>query len=403
MNFSFFPSDAHLGIGQLANEFFNSIGTLRDNVLKHKGDYDSDPEWRYHVRAGLNALRLAQVHFYQLSGTTLPSGDWSIRELCHEYSEEKCEPTHVKAGIGVNLVLTWITCLAVITILLLQLYRRLRDQNELSSHVGYQPPVEEGMPFEPVRQLEHETHQMQREISAKLNRLTVKLDDFIDERQTRFDSELDTLRATNRTQLTDIGLWRHKADEAQIRYYAVSLIPRIMGAEGDTVHDRLRNCLFRNFTLPEVQPDIIRRELGIPTPPGWILTSQAADDFITAHLPGLGSRLSWEKTLPGVDPAGGERFKRIAFSRHHLMNKLSLAQSVNSEQVNERDEAGQAGDSGSSDHEPYANNGGNGDRSEKADNNIESSQANPVLDQASAAAPGKINGDDDRAEREGEE
>ena len=63
----------------------------------------------------------------------------------------------------------------------------------------------------------------------KLNMLSVHINDFIDHQQKRLESRVEELQRENRAAKTDLALMRHKVDDAQMKYYAVSLIPRLLG------------------------------------------------------------------------------------------------------------------------------------------------------------------------------
>ena len=60
----------------------------------------------------------------------------------------------------------------------------------------------------------------------------------------------------------------------------------ILGAQGDTAEERLRNAAFREFKFPNHDPDLIRKELGgIVIPAGYNLTADEAVQYVYCYFP----------------------------------------------------------------------------------------------------------------------
>ena len=56
------------GMGSVATQMVSHIESVRSTIEDVRPTFVGDAEWDYHVRASMNALRLAQVHFHQLAG-----------------------------------------------------------------------------------------------------------------------------------------------------------------------------------------------------------------------------------------------------------------------------------------------------------------------------------------------
>ena len=333
-------------------QLVNLIESVRSTIQEARPTFAGDAEWDYHVRESMNAMRLAQVHFHQLAGISSESVLIGRSSWCFD---NKCNMDTILSGIGGQMFIT-VLFFGVLIILMvwhvfdsrredhghgredhdrdsLPTYRQATrhdaglapecleplaageggEESTASRHTrllrrlatprttgAAEPSTEEEgerlpqVPFEEI--LERNT--------AVLERLTAQINE-VEERSIRRNNEkLEKAQSENKRFKAEIMLTKHRLDELQRKYYKVSLIPRMLGAKGETVHERLRNALFHNFTFPEVRKHVIEKELGIPTPPDWILTTEAADEFISSHFPGTGTRLSWNRTLPGSTSLG---------------------------------------------------------------------------------------------------
>ena len=334
-------------INNLSLTLFDKVEAIRNQVTQYEARVtlnNQSPEWGYHLRGSRNALRLAQVHLHQLTGVAARPALSGQALYCFD---NECDMKQIRTGVGANLVLTWIVAIVIICAILWYAYRRLEAQREFEfpspDPSASPPPPSYSACYQEEEEVSRRPTGEQAESGPKTvewlvvqNEQTLKLDKILNlyttslahvttfsqhlkEQHDERLEELTALRRQNCTLKTDLTLIKQRADDAQIKYYSVSLLPRMLGAQGDTVQERLRNCIFRNFTFPEARPEVIEQELGIPIPPDWILTTEAADEYIQAHFPGLGSRLSWELgPLPGVNLTGASRFKRIIQSRHLL-------------------------------------------------------------------------------------
>ena len=332
-------------INNISLTLFDQVEAIRKKVTQYEARVilnNQSPEWGYHLRGSRNALRLAQVHLHQLTGVAAHPALSGQDLYCFD---NECDMKQIRTGVGINLVLTWIVAILIICAVLGYSYKRLGAQGELTSmspdpSASPPPPSysacyqdeEEGNPQPSGAQANSDPRAVewlvvQHEQTLKLDKIlslyttslthVTKFSKHAKEQHDERLEELTALRRENSNLKTDLTLIKQRADDAQIKYYSVSLIPRMLGAHGETVQERLRNCIFRNFTFPEARPQVIEKELGIPIPPDWILTTEAADEFIQAHFPGLGSRLSWELgPLPGVNLTGADRFKQLIQGRH---------------------------------------------------------------------------------------
>ena len=84
----------------------------------------------------------------------------------------------------------------------------------------------------------------------------------------------------------DRSVIQKKLEKSRRDYYTVSVIPYLMGAEGKTPAERLRNAVFGKYTFPEIDPVKLKQLLGCPTPPGFVLDKVGMDEFISEYLPG---------------------------------------------------------------------------------------------------------------------
>ena len=55
--------------------------------------------------------------------------------------------------------------------------------------------------------------------------------------------------------------------------------------------------VFKKYDLPEPNKVVIEKAIGIPVPPGWILSAREADSFIQSFFPGLATALEWDQEL----------------------------------------------------------------------------------------------------------
>ena len=76
-------------------------------------------------------------------------------------------------------------------------------------------------------------------------------------------------------------------NEAQRLHYISSAIPVLMGAEGNTPNDKLRNAAMGNFTFPVIDKDRISEILGFPCPSDLdLFAEQDADNLVNCFFPG---------------------------------------------------------------------------------------------------------------------
>ena len=80
--------------------------------------------------------------------------------------------------------------------------------------------------------------------------------------------------------------------------YADRVTTVLMGASGETPHDRLRNACLGKYKLPQGDPEVLREMLGVPVPAGYVLDDRKMDQFIGTYL-------------PGVRKDGNERFRHL--------------------------------------------------------------------------------------------
>ena len=141
------------------------------------------------------------------------------------------------------------------------------------------------------------------------------------ERQADADKTTRKLIDTVISRCDSVDLERHlmgkKYEEFQRKYYTMAVIPFVMGAEGKTPAEQLRNAVFGKYTIPETDPSKIQQLLGCPTPPGFVLDKRATDEYISEFFPGtrVGGSASycWHlSTLRQLENLG----------HHELVNKL---------------------------------------------------------------------------------
>ena len=344
------------GMGSVATQMVDNIESVRSTIEDARPTFNGDAEWDYHVRAAMNALRLAQVHFHQLAGISSEPVLAGRSAWCFD---NKCDVNRLFSIIGAQMFV-FILFFGVLIILMVYhvLDSRHEDQpwfpndrrdapptyRQATGHdVELSPECAEGLTTgerarhaqllrrlatrhlrDPEEQPAVEGTEERQQVpveeiiernTAVLEKLTDQINE-VEERSIRRNNEkLERAYAENKRLRTENMLARNRAEELQRKYYKVSLIPRMLGAKGENIHERLRNALFHNFTFPEVRKHVIEEQLGIPTPPGWILTEKAADEFISAHFPGTGTRLSWNRRLPGVDFGGSVAFERLLRQR----------------------------------------------------------------------------------------
>ena len=82
----------------------------------------------------------------------------------------------------------------------------------------------------------------------------------------------------------DRSVIQKKLEKSRRDYYTVSVIPYLMGAEGKTPAERLRNAVFGKYTFPEIDPVKLKQLLGCPTPPGFVLDKVGMDEFISEYF-----------------------------------------------------------------------------------------------------------------------
>ena len=108
--------------------------------------------------------------------------------------------------------------------------------------------------------------------------------------QSGANKAIKELIATVVARCDNVDLERHlmgkKFEKFQRKYYTMAMLPFVMGAEGKTPAERLRNAVFGKYTIPETDPDRIKQLLGCPTPPGFVLDQNAMDEFISEFFPG---------------------------------------------------------------------------------------------------------------------
>ena len=350
------------GMGSVATQMVSHIESVRSTIEDVRPTFVGDAEWDYHVRASMNALRLAQVHFHQLAGISSEPVLVGRSSWCFD---NKCDMNNLLSIIGAQMFV-FILFFGVLIILMVYhvldsrhedqpwfpndrrdappTYRQATGRDaELAPECAEQLMTEErgggeiparharllrrlatrhlqGPEEQPAEEGIEERGQLPVEEiiernTAVLERLTDQIDD-VEERLIRRNHEkLEKAYTENKRLKTELMLARNRAEELQRKYYKVSLIPRMLGAKGENIHERLRNALFHNFTFPEVRKHVIEEQLGIPTPPGWVLTEKAADEFISAHFPGTGTKLSWNRRLPGVNFDGSIAFQRLIHQR----------------------------------------------------------------------------------------
>lgn len=130
-------------------------------------------------------------------------------------------------------------------------------------------------------QLFRTTNVMDRVVTVMLQKARVQAD---------ADKATRKLIDTVVSRCDNVDLERHlmgkKFEEFQRKYYTMAVIPFVMGAEGKTPAEQLRNAVFGKYTIPETDPSKIQQLLGCPTPPGFVLDKQAADEFISEFFPG---------------------------------------------------------------------------------------------------------------------
>ena len=91
-------------------------------------------------------------------------------------------------------------------------------------------------------------------------------------------------------------------DSVARNVYADRVATLLMGAKGDTPHDRLRNACLGQYELPQGDPEVLRLMLGVPVPVGYVLDDKRMDNFIGTYL-------------PGVRKNGHDRFRHLLQSR----------------------------------------------------------------------------------------
>ena len=328
-------------------QLFDEIKAIRAAVVDYENRMTKHGEnlaLESHLRNGRDALRLAQVHFFQLS-EVIKSQGLTEPTTC-SFNGCSIEPDSTEAS------LIWLTALTVIGILLWcaarcckgrgagtncsppphsSLYRN--EQNEEEGHWPLEP--EEALDMLPDQPRESGStscgrelmtdaslteqlswsHQQSNKLDKLLSLFPVLLTHFtmLRNQQARQHDErikeLNTLKREITKTKTDIAIFKHRLEDAETNYYSVSLTARMIGVVGLNARERLLNC---SPTRPEcacVLSSVAEQILGTPTPPDWILASRIADNLIRSHFPGLGTRLSWDQQLPGIDPSGAERFR----------------------------------------------------------------------------------------------
>ena len=324
-------------------QLFDEVEAIRAVAVdyeNHIASHGGNETLEGHLRNGRDSLRIAQVHFFQLSEAMKSQGaDETVR--C---SADSCS---IEPGL-METSLIWLSALTVIGMILscaAQSLRELRagsnrsrppysssyrnEQNEEEGHWPLEPEDgpdmttdhpqgRDGPPHGAKANLREQRDWSKRQ-SEKLDKLLslfpVLLTHFtmLRNQQARQHEEraqeLTVLKRETIKTKTDIALFKHRLEEAETNYYSVSLTARMLGVAGVNARERL---LSRSMKRPEGVHNLssmAEQILGNPTPPDWILASRMADNFLCSHFPGLGTRLSWEPQLPGIDPSGAERFR----------------------------------------------------------------------------------------------
>ena len=103
------------------------------------------------------------------------------------------------------------------------------------------------------------------------------------QRQHRLISGLrqDVTTLTNKLEAAE-----KEARQLRARAYTNECIPYLLGAQGSTPRERLRNAVLGNVRLPMADPRRIQELLGVPSPTGFCLTPHVFDQFISVYLPG---------------------------------------------------------------------------------------------------------------------
>ena len=85
------------GMGSISMQMVNLIESVRGTIEDARPTFTGDAEWDYHVRASMNALRLAQVHFHQLAGISSESVLVGRSSWCFD---NKCDMNNLLSSIG---------------------------------------------------------------------------------------------------------------------------------------------------------------------------------------------------------------------------------------------------------------------------------------------------------------
>ena len=140
------------------------------------------------------------------------------------------------------------------------------------------------------------------------------------------DMQLDlSMRLTEvAEQKRTIESLHRKLEKLEGQCYAYSLIPRFLGCqEGENPHETLRNIIFKKYNLPEARHKVAEEILGIPVPPGWVLSLEHGSSYIESYFPGLRVELEWGKNaLPGTNSTGNILFKNQYITRAQHMESF---------------------------------------------------------------------------------
>ena len=144
-------------------------------------------------------------------------------------------------------------------------------------------------------------------VEEQINRLTTKVDAFPDDVTRRCNNHTskteDSLSHSNMLWIKYRLIEMQKCfDSVAKNTYADRVSVLLMGAKGDTPHERLRNAVCGQYELPQADPEILRQMLGMPVPVGFVLNDKKLDKFIGTYL-------------PGVRKDGHERFRRLLQKR----------------------------------------------------------------------------------------